>query len=282
MLNKEAVPSDLLQESLHSEFCTKHLMLDRQFKGMPNFRDMGGLQTVDGRWMKSGILYRSDNPSKLSEEEIDRLRVLQLKLIIDLRTPNERKNKVLKLSESDGTRIVHVPILQNDRDYTNMQFLIMMLRSARTMDCEQMMLSFYRKMVSVDLGEIRYIINLLADQEHLPALIHCRGGKDRTGILSALLQLLAGVPKDTVMQNYLLSNEFIERDMRRASLFIRAMSLFQLSGERIRPLLEAREHYLEAALDEIFSSYTSIEDYFIKGCGLRETVITKLKHNLID
>ena len=282
MLNKEAVPSDLLQESLHNEFCTPHLMLDRQFKKMPNFRDMGGLQTVDGRRMKSGVLYRSDNPSKLSKEEIDRLRALQLKLIIDLRTPNERKNKVLKLDDSDRTRTIHVPILQNDRDYTKLQFLWMMLRSARTMDCEQMMLSFYRKMVSVDLGEIRYIINLLADEENLPALVHCRGGKDRTGILTALIQLLAGVSQEAVMENYLLSNKFIEEDMRRASFFIRGMSLFQLSGERIRPLLEARESYLKAALDEIFSSYKSIEDYFIMGCGMRETVLARFKENLVD
>ncbi len=82
----------------------RHVPLDGSF----NFRDAGGLETRDGRRMKPGILYRSDELSRLSDGDLERLGGLGLRSICDLRAPGERRRRPDRLPPG-GVRPVHVP-----------------------------------------------------------------------------------------------------------------------------------------------------------------------------
>jgi len=88
--------------------------------------------------------------------------------------------------------------------------------------------------------EIREILIFLSNETNIPALIHCTGGKDRTGFVSAIIQLLVGVPYESVINDYLVSNQLIATRMKKVETFIRWMSLFQVSSERIKPILEVQ------------------------------------------
>lgn len=247
-----------------------------------NFRDIGGLRTKDGRRMKSGIIYRSDEPSHLSALEIEQLLQLHIKLICDLRTSIERKSKVMRLQDHQRVQIVNIPFSQNEQDYTHYEFFKMIMKEARRLDFDQVMRDFYYRIAFESTAQIREVMTLLADDANRPALIHCTGGKDRTGVLAAFIQLLAGVPRDEVVQDYLRSNLLIEARMKRAAHFMRMMSLFQLSKEQLQPMMEVRAYYLEQILDEIMDRYQSIEKYLLEGCGVSDISIKHLKGELVE
>ncbi|MBH5316424.1 tyrosine-protein phosphatase [Paenibacillus sp. GSMTC-2017] len=254
---------------------------ERQFINIGNFRDIGGLPTSDGRMMRTGILFRSDEPSQLTVQEMEKFQTLKLKKIYDLRTPNERASKLFRILNSQRPQIINVPIQQNEKDYTRFQYFKLLMTSARTIDLNTMMKDFYRKIAFQCTDQIKEIIVQLADEDELPALIHCTSGKDRTGMLAALIQLLVGVPYSIVMEDYLFSNELNQSRADQQAKLIRKMSLFRLSKDRLKPLLEVRRDYLEDILEEILSKYGTIENYLIKACGISEKTLQNLRDKLI-
>ena len=232
--------------------------------------------------MKSGILYRSDEPSHLSALEFEQLLQLHMKLICDLRTTIERRSKVMGLQDHQRIQIVNIPFSQNEQDYTHYEFFKMIMKEAKRLDFDQIMKDFYYRIAFESTAQIREVMTLLADDANRPALIHCTGGKDRTGVLAAFIQLLAGVPRDEVVQDYLRSNLLIEARMKRATHLMRMMSLFQLSKEQLQPMMEVRAYYLEQILDEIIDHYQSMERYLVEGCGVSDASIKHLKKELVE
>jgi hypothetical protein len=111
---------------------------------------------------------------------------------------------------------MNIPYYQNDEDYTRFQIFRQLLRVVRTVDFHQMMRDFYRKVLFESTDQIRAVMTILAEQDGAPTLIHCASGKDRTGIIVAILQLLAGVPRNEVLSHYLLSNPLNESETERA------------------------------------------------------------------
>lgn len=253
-----------------------------QFHRVSNFRDLGGLQTQDGRRMKTGVLYRSDDPSKIAGHELDKFRQLNIKLVCDFRSPNERKNKLGLLAQVEDLRVVNIPIYQNDEDYTHLEFFALMMKNARVIDFEKMMRDFYYRIAFESNHQIKELITLIAEEQNSPALIHCTGGKDRTGFMSALIQLAAGIPRERVEEDYLLSNALFGPRMKKAGALIRWMSLFRISNDRLKPLLEVRREYLTEMLDTIMDKYGSIESYLTEACGVDRGSIIKLKDKLIE
>ncbi|WP_242069462.1 tyrosine-protein phosphatase [Paenibacillus dendritiformis] len=256
-------------------------MAVKPFKKITNFRDIGGLPTEDGRVMKTGILFRSGEPSRLTAHDLEKLNALNLKLICDLRTPNERKSRIMPTHQNRTIRVVNIPISQHEEDYTRFAFFMMMMKSAKTIDLEKMMKDFYRRIAFESMPQIREVITLFGAENDVPALIHCADGKDRTGVIVALIQLLAGVPRDAVMADYMLSNSLTEARMKRAAAFLRYTSLFRLTHERLKPLLQVRRDYLEEVLDELICQYGSVEAYLNEGCGISEYSLHKMKDLLL-
>ena len=118
--------------------------------------------------------------------------------------------------------------------------------------------------------------------KNYPVLIHCTGGKDRTGFLSAVIQLLAGVPRQEVMDSYMESNKFIKPRMDKHIKYLRLMSLFQVPAERMKPMFEVRREYLDEILDDIYKTFGSIEEYLINNCGIPQNSILDLQKMLIN
>ncbi|MFA7228593.1 MAG: tyrosine-protein phosphatase, partial [Melioribacteraceae bacterium] len=87
---------------------------------------------------------------------------------------------------------------------------------------------------------------------------------------------LAGVSRADVMEDYLSSNRFIEERTKSIIRFLRFMSLFRISKEKLKPMLEVRADYLDEVLNEIFKSYGSVEEYLIVKCGVERNSIDNL------
>ncbi|MGO0060424.1 tyrosine-protein phosphatase [Brevibacillus fluminis] len=252
------------------------------FTGLSNFRDVGGRKTEEGRYVKQGVLYRSEDLSRLTEADVETMRGLGIRMVIDVRTAGERKSKPGKLATEQGITTVNLPFTDRSQELSRLQFFSMLTLRARELDFEKIMKDMYDKMAFDSQRQIQGVIALLAQQTNLPALIHCTGGKDRTGFLCAVIQLLLGVPYAQVLDDYLLSNDRIAHRMKRMERFIRMASLFQLSPERIKPLLEVRRDYLDDVIQAVLARHGTMEAYLTRDCQIDPKDLQQVKQLLLD
>jgi protein-tyrosine phosphatase len=253
-----------------------------EFEKLYNFRDIGGMTTSDGRKMKAGVLFRSEELSKLSNKDLETFDKLNIKAICDLRTPNEQKSKVSRIPTGKRIQLLNVSIHDKSREFTRLEFFKFLVSKSNTIDFEKIMKEMYEHMAFGCHKEIREILIFLSNQQNIPALIHCTGGKDRTGFISAIIQLLVGVPYEAVINEYLVSNQLIVARMKKVENFIRWMSLFQVSPERLKPMLEVQRDYLEDVYSKIIEEYGNIETYLLVACNIPQSNLDKLKQLLIE
>ena len=132
---------------------------------------------------------------------------------------------------------------------------------------EAVFITSYRDFVSLPSAKTasHEFFTSLADQNKLPALFHCTTGKDRTGWAAAALLTLLDVPRETVMKDYLRSNDYI------LPLYKKGIDAFVAGGGE-RPIIQAilgvKVEYLEAAFDEMQTKYGTIENYFFEALGI--------------
>lgn len=156
-------------------------------KNAPNARDTGGYPAMDGMIMGRKLLYRSGKLSDITETECDVIRLVGIKTIIDLRSDKERQSAPDAECLFDFAEYKSLPIVVNASSRTEAY-------KAFATDAE----------IS---ASISAIFSILAERDNLPVIIHCSGGKDRAGGMSALVQLLLGVNRDDIMADYLLSRK---------------------------------------------------------------------------
>lgn len=253
-----------------------------KFDGVTNFREVGGLPTEHGRIMKTGLLFRSDELSKLSDDDLVRFDFLDIKTICDLRTENERKAHLDRLPVKCNIKVINIPLSDQNREVNHLQFFFHLAFSKNKIDFEKFIKDHYHKNAFERTAQINKVLTLLSNPKNYPALVHCTVGKDRTGLISALIQLLCGVSRKNVLRDYLLTNQYTEKRIKHLTTFIRRMSLYRISREQLQPLLEARIEYLDDILNLILAKYGNIENYLIKGCGLTDDVLKNIRLIFID
>jgi protein-tyrosine phosphatase len=142
--------------------------------------------------------------------------------------------------------------------------------------------AYYQHIAFEQTHRIRQALNLLAIETNLPAVIYCNAGKDRTGLLAALIQLIAGVPFETVREDYLLTNLYYQQRLAKFTRYARILTLRQLSSQRITLVLSAHPQFLEEVHTNIIRDYGSIESYLIDGCHIDFHTLAHLKNRLLQ
>ena len=241
------------------------------FKSIPNLRDLGGFTTADGSTVKSGLLFRSDQLSHISEEDMQKLADLGLKVDYDLRTEAEIELRPDELP--DGVEYVSLDVLA-DAEQANPavheQLMKNPVEANAVLGDGKAVAGFiesYRQFVSLPSAQkaFRQLFLAAGNQQQLPALFHCTTGKDRTGWAAAAFLTLLGVPKDNIMEDYLRSNDYIiPKYQKHIDSFIEG------GGDPEIPmaLLGVKKEYLDAAYDEMETNYGTIENYFAEGLGI--------------
>jgi protein-tyrosine phosphatase len=165
-----------------------------------NFRDLGGLETTDGRRVRSGVLFRADALHRLTPEDLDVLRGLGLRTVIDLRTPDELdRYGSIPLADHDEIVHHHLPMVDELRTDDAVPDLDAPSAAARG--------EMYLRLVEHGGGAVVEALRLLAADAALPAVFHCTAGKDRTGVLAALVLGQLGVPDAAIADDYALTEE---------------------------------------------------------------------------
>lgn len=255
----------------------------QRLSGAPNFRDFGGYDTVDGRRVRRGQLFRSDDLSNLTHGDLEALTPLAIRLICDLRGSLERTRRPSRWPEGLTTERI-VASLSTDLRMGH-GFHARFLEDAPTAEnARLMMLETYRYLPRNGARGLQTIFSRLAAGE-VPALIHCTAGKDRTGFICASLLSVLGVPRETIYADYLLTNERGNLD----ALAIRVAPLIEQMLEIKDPLPRvaldvvngvARE-YLDASFAAIDEEHGSLDAY-LDTAGVDATMREALRGQLLE
>ncbi|XNN70854.1 tyrosine-protein phosphatase [Bacillus pumilus] len=249
------------------------------FSKLANFREVGGLHTTDEMVIREGMIYRSADLSRLTKQDIETFSTLGVQTVCDLRTASERKSHPPKIKEHD--KIVHIPMHPDSKMPSKWILFRMLVAEGKSFTFTSIMKDLYQSMLTERKEEIRQLFSLLSDKSNYPLMLHCTSGKDRTGFLSALIQLAAGVPVSAVLSEYMRSNEGVKMLVRRQQRFVRMMSLYRVSKQQIQPLLGVQQDYLEDVLNEMMETYGSVERYLIEACDIPEAQLKEMKNILL-
>ena len=253
-------------------------------KKIHNFRDFGGYETQDGLTIKPGLLYRSGSLANSSDGDLSKLRSFGIKTIIDLRTNKERNNNPDPIPGNSNINLIHIPVkvtMHNESGFI-FQLFSLIFGKARKIDYHEAMKQVYEEYVTDFRTEFSEILSLVSQSSNLPILIHCTGGKDRTGFACSLIQLTLGLPIKRVMHDYLKTNEHLHEIKDEFEKRLKKFSIFGVSIEKLLPLFETRQEYLEAALEQIRLEFGTIDNFIRDGLNFSDEDRTRLKNNLLD
>jgi len=260
---------------------SRHVGLD----GAVNVRDIGGYRSAYGTDLARGRLYRGDALSQLSVADVSVLGELGLRTVIDFRTPGE-----ILVSGSDrlphGLAPVTMPVAGGDLgglyeiiasgDHNRQRAEFGDGRAA------SLMAQINRGFVADPRQREAFgaALRMLCIPGRLPALYHCSGGKDRAGWMTAVILTILGVPRELVLRDYLLSNDFHRTGYQKLRYDLVKTGIVR-DPELLRPLLEQRPTYLAAAFEEAERRYGSFGAFVTHGLQVGKSALSELRHAML-
>jgi protein-tyrosine phosphatase len=240
------------------------------FDGAHNFRDLGGYRSRLGGTTRWGRLYRAGSLDRMTAADIDRYRSLGIAVAIDLRNEDERRRV------PDPVDSLHVPIMNR----------LMQVRERPDFGAlveRDHGVAFMRDM---NLGllehagdEIGRVVAIIADRAPDPVMFHCTAGKDRTGLISALLLEVLGVERADVIEDFRLSERYSGR-MEESHGFVRMIE-YGVAPEAAAGAFGAPPEMLAGVLDELDVRYGGAEQYLRRHARVSDERITSLRHTLL-
>lgn len=250
-------------------------MNTQTFRKHINLRDLGGYPTKDGRKVKPHLFYRSGALSQCNKEEIQSLHDLHLNTILDLRSLEESLND--PDPEVNGAHALRHSGIQvegaDEIDFSPKG----MGRLGKDGEDQLKQLFYYYTQLPFHNHAYQVFFKLIKE-DHVPILFHCASGKDRTGCLAMVLLLALGVEDKIIIQDYVLSNQYLEDSLQKGLAFHE--HLFKDHPES-RELMQMQYGVLEdvgwAVLKSIQDTYGSYDNYFLQEFNLTKEDLISLK-----
>jgi protein-tyrosine phosphatase len=240
--------------------------------GPANFRDLGGY-AAGTRRLRRGRVFRSDSLSRLTESDVRHIiDELGVATVVDLRAGHEVETYGHGPLGSEGVRVHHQPIADETRPDR-------VERPPDAPDPSTMTLDvIYLLMLDRYAERFVGVLRTLADEANHPIVFHCAAGKDRTGLVAALLLSLLGVADDVVAADYALTAEHMEE------LVDRHRAQSAAGGDPVEvsdPFLEAEAAVMRTVLVEMRDRYGSAEAY-LESHGLEPGAVAALRASLLE
>ncbi len=244
-------------------------------QGAVNFRDIGGYLTENGQRVRMGRIFRSDELSNLTDDDLSMLRRLGMQRIFDLRSRDEVRKKRDRLPVDAPYQYFHTPVYEKEPRWDYLPAILF-----RRHQLGRVLRERYFFMVEKRAEVFARILSYFADLKNLPAVYHCNAGKDRTGIVTALVLSLLGVPDEAIVADYSLSNlgfehyfrEFVE-DRRHAPLGV--------ADEEFQGLFVVQPTWMQDLLAHLRGKYGSVEAYLVGKGKMPPGVIEQIRANLL-
>ena len=175
--------------------------------GTANTRDIGGYLTNDLRTLRWGQIIRSENLSRLTANDFQKLEEIGVKTVIDLRTDKEHDRAPTVWQGDNPPQFFHFPVGDSNSDWFNATRKMMKRNKFTEEQSSKLMAEGYRMIVEEGPPSYEKVMEVVLDQSNWPILIHCNAGKDRAGVAVTLIMEALGVDRETIMDEFLLTNE---------------------------------------------------------------------------
>jgi protein-tyrosine phosphatase len=248
-------------------------------EGAANFRDLGGYRTDDGKSVRWGLFYRSDALNALTDDDLRLVGALNVGRVIDFRTREEADRHPDRLPEGLPHEGFPVPLEVPKPDLSRVndrRELDPAAGEAWLKAIDHVLLTkAYPSFVRDSTPSYRAWMQGLLSAPPGAEVFHCTGGADRTGFAAAVLLRTLGVPQKTIVQDYLLTNQYLFSPRGRAFLD-------QRTPVKLPVGLKMHARYLEAAFAEITREYGSFDRYLREGLGVDEAGRASLKEKYLE
>jgi len=252
-------------------------------EGGSNFRDLGGYPTIDGHTVKRGLLFRSGAMTSLTASDMDYLGKLGIENVMELRSQEE-----LELYPNRW-------VTERDINYFFHDYSILDLLAEQSLEDLQNQGpgDLYNTLPYTILPQLKQYFALLTDGQ-APIVVNCSAGQDRTGIASSLVLSVLGVPRDLVIEDYLLSSDFRRPLVEQGDVDLEAYMETNAFAAMIAPYYKdikayapplvtpAGVPYLAIAFEQIEKDFGTIENFLLQEVGVDAADIAKLKAHYLQ
>lgn len=228
----------------------KRYLLD----SMGNMRDIGGYITGNKK-VKCGKLIRSNLPDNMTEEDISVLKKMGIKTVIDLRTEEEVEKANSVFEKNSAFKLLHYKIEGGGKIPTK---------------SEDVPLSYMKMLEGKEI--IYQIFKEIAKENH-GIIYFCNAGKDRTGVVTALILMTLGVKKEDIVSDYVLSEGHLEKIL---NCFVEYPE-----NKQIREIVTPKAEYMEQFLNQFNEKYGDINQY-LHQIGITDNDIRQIREKYIQ
>ncbi|MEO0815825.1 MAG: tyrosine-protein phosphatase [Pseudomonadota bacterium] len=259
-------------------------------EGGRNFRDLGGYKTEDGRTVKWGRVYRSGTMNSLTDADYDYLSGLGIKTVCDFREADERDNEPTNWRAGDIEYLTFAPPVDNEDPASNPMFAALLDPDSTPDDVAEAMAAGYFGIAEGEAEGYTAMFDELA-AGRVPLAFNCSAGKDRAGTAAALVLTALGVPRETVVEDYSLSDDYVDfmaeflNDEARAEAEAGNSPyafLFELPPEKVAPLMASHPMYIEASLDQMADEHGSVLAFIQSELDVTDEELSAIRSNLLD
>lgn len=223
-------------------------------KSIENMRDIGGY-LVENRRLPYGKIIRSNLPDKITKSDLDNLERMGVKTVIDLRSEDEIKKAASVFEGNQCFKLLHYPI-NGGGNIPNTS--------------KDVSISYMKMLEGKE--EIYKIFKVLAEEEK-GILYFCNAGKDRTGVVTALILMTLGVDKKDIIADYTLSNVYIMDSLKKFEK--------NSTNKNIKEIITPKMEYMEEFLNYFDEKYKTIDNY-LHEIGITEEEINKIKNKYLE
>ena len=236
-----------------------------------NFRDLGGYPTAGGRTTKWRTLFRSDGLYRLrGADDMSRVMQLGLKSVIDLRTEREQREQGIFPTDDIEVTFHHLSIV--DVTWSDTE-------TPEFDDEVEFLVWGYRDMLEIGSSRFADALHVLAQTESLPAVFHCAAGKDRTGVLAALLLSSLGVDDAHICADYGLTQDAMRRSI--AWSKVHRPELAERYASIPKAYLAADPRAMQIILAELVQRHGSVRNY-VREIGVADNTVDALSTLLLE
>jgi protein-tyrosine phosphatase len=245
-------------------------------EGAYNFRDLGGIRTQDGKALRWGQVFRSDTLTHLTAADYSRLNTIGIGLVCDLRTREERKTDPTEWREGSPVFVL-APVSEDDKGASQNSNLQDSLQSGKVSAevGKKIFEQFYIRMVFDSASKFGAVLRAIETSDR-PSMFHCTGGRDRTGITASMLLNILGVPRETILGDFVLSTQYLDEN-KRSPLVAGAAP-----GSVYAEVLRLQPRYIEAVFKAIDERYGSFDQYRRTALHLTDADVVALKTRLLE
>lgn len=253
-------------------YSERHLSM----QGTPNFRDLGGYRNKDGKQIKWGAIYRSGELSHLTPRDLALFASTGIKKVIDFRTDMEVARNPDKYPGNAGVVRISSPIGSQEA----MGHMMGEFSKPKNLTAEKAreLMVGGGKNFAASAKDFQPVVDALVNGgPQIPFLFHCSAGKDRAGFSAALVLGILKVDRNTIMEDYLLSNKYTLPYYRKNGR--KPGNFSGVSADALKPLMGVEPEYMQASWEAIDNTYGSIDNMLQEVFGItpetRQQIIDK-------